>query len=702
MASKRAAPTCTISKFTLLKSAASGLEADDIQQLGFKSYSTEESAALHLRRPGAGFLIPYFDVTGKPCPMFRYRYEITEVASGFLKGAKLNKYDQPANTPPEIYIPHLKGVNWQTVFAEKDTPLFITEGELKAACATKLGFLTIGVGGVFSFGSKRLHQDFLPSLETIVWRDRSVYIVYDSDAAKNPDVVLAENRLARRLVDRGAFVFIVRLPMAGTAKQGLDDYLMAEGVEAFEELVGSTDEWADCEELHRLNEEAVFIAAPTMVARLPCSSTDNQLLLTKVTDFTTIYATRKVIQKNPQTGAITYKSAPAEWLKWANRNEAAGVAYAPGAEVWVGKRLNMWTGWGCEPIAGDLAPWHTLMDNHFPEMAELKHWFHQWLAYPLQHPGAKLNVACVIWSMEQGNGKSSIGNTIKRIYGQNFGVVTKAELSSSFNSWIANKQFIMGEEITGGSGREAADLLKFLITGDEIQINEKNIPRYTIPNCANYYFTSNHRDAFFIDQSDRRFFIHELTAPKLSDAFWQEFMKWQNNGGPSALFDYLMTYDLTGFNPQAAAPHTSSRQDMVEANLSEHAAWCHSLREHPDNVLRMGVSTGPTPPGKGGAPSGIVLPFKLWSTEDLLNVYAPTDSKKRPVSAKAFSAALTQVGFKQVYHKQQIPMSDGTKKRLWAIRDSESMLELGPAALRDAYESERGMKVTPKFKGGKK
>jgi putative DNA primase/helicase len=90
--------------------------------------------------------------------------------------------------------------------------LLITEGELKAACSAKNGLPCIGLGGVWMFKAAAQGKSFLDQLEQIVWKDRPVFIVYDSDAATNPDVMKAENALARALLDRGARVFICRIP----------------------------------------------------------------------------------------------------------------------------------------------------------------------------------------------------------------------------------------------------------------------------------------------------------------------------------------------------------------------------------------------------------------------------------------------------------------------------------------------------------
>lgn len=117
-----------------------------------------------------------------------------------------------------------------------DMPIYITEGEKKAAKATLEGFPTIGLSGVSC--SKDKENDFLPELEELVWKDRTVYIPFDSDIPQKYEVKHAEIRLAVTLINRGAKVYSVHLPNEENGnKNGLDDYLVRYRKEAFQELV---------------------------------------------------------------------------------------------------------------------------------------------------------------------------------------------------------------------------------------------------------------------------------------------------------------------------------------------------------------------------------------------------------------------------------------------------------------------------------
>ena len=109
-----------------------------------------------------------------------------------------------------------------------------------------------------------------PEWDAIKLKDRRVYIVYDSDAASNPQVSLQENNFARFLFqDKKAIPFIVRLPGSKDGKKvGWDDYLRDHVKEAFDKLVASAKEFEKSEALYQLNEEVRYIKNPSAIIKL--------------------------------------------------------------------------------------------------------------------------------------------------------------------------------------------------------------------------------------------------------------------------------------------------------------------------------------------------------------------------------------------------------------------------------------------------
>lgn len=666
-----------IEKAYITKLAASGLGTDEAKKLRFRLLS-EKTAATELAGLipvfKAGFLIPYFDATGKPTKFWRYRY-LEGTKRGFEKSTtkKDLRYIQPPKSVNEIYLPPL--LDWKLALTDTSKSLLITEGELKAACAARFSFYCIGLGGVWSWRSARNGLHVLPQLEAFTWTGRKVTIVFDSDAANNHMVAQAENALARELTKMGAVVSIARIPPTKSGeKQGLDDFVMSAGVEAFVATIKDAFEWKSSQELHRLNEEVVYVQVPGLVARLDTLQKISPRAFYEHAYAPRIFYEETITEKGVK---LTEKSAAKEWLKWAHRASVRQITYMPGeARITPLQDLNAWPGWGLEPKKGDVGPWKKLLDFVFKGLSrENRKWVEQWMAYPIQHPGTKLYSALVIWGLVHGTGKSTIGYSLGEIYGTNFVEIKDQDLVSNYNEWAENRQFVMGDEITGGDKRGSADRMKSMITQRQLRLNIKYIPSYSVPDCINYLFTSNHPDAFFLEDTDRRFFIHEVAGEPMPFEFYQGYLKWlREEGGREALFHHLLHVDLSGFNPQAHAPMTEAKAEMIDNGKSDVASWVATLKRDPMTVLRL---------------NNQLIERDLWTTTELLRLYDPSGNGR--VTLNGLSRELRRAGMVKANGGAPLMTHEGTQ-RLWIIRNHTKHLHSKAVVLARAFAHERGVK----------
>lgn len=163
-----------------------GLTPEEAKNAGLVAVDKATAKALDFYPALPGIVIPYFHpLTGKLLPIQRIRYFDPPTIDG-----KLRRYSQPKGTPVEAYFDPT--VNWKRVFADTKIPLHIVEGEIKALAANKHSFITIGLGGVDSFGGDTL----TPLLNLPKWKGRVVYICYDSDTSSKEGVQRAESKLA--------------------------------------------------------------------------------------------------------------------------------------------------------------------------------------------------------------------------------------------------------------------------------------------------------------------------------------------------------------------------------------------------------------------------------------------------------------------------------------------------------------------------
>lgn len=679
--SKRTASRDELLDLLSEKLEQSALTPKDATLLKFQLLTGSEAAAENLPIHLGGFRIPYFNVDGSPSEFWRFRY-LESTLTGFDKATKKKglRYVQPKGSLNQLYLPI--SINWSEVASDVTKSIVITEGELKAACACAHDIPTIGLGGVWCFRSSVAHLALLEQFGEFDWKNRTVRICYDSDARNNTNILAAENTLAKELVRLGAWVQIVRLPdLQPPAKTGIDDYISSEGAQDFMNVLASGIDWLACKELFELNEEVVYARDPGIVIQLDTLQRHSTRAF-----IDHAYADRRYMEEvvSGRGTRMVEKSAPAEWIKWPCRSEVARVTYKPGEDrITSENELNTWPGWGCLPCEGDITPWNELMEYAFQDEPENREWFERWLAYPLQHPGTKMFTACVFWGIKHGTGKSFIGYTMGEIYGKNSTEIGDQNLQANFNDWAENKQFVIADEITGGDKRHASDRMKSMITQKHLRINQKYVPSYVVPDCVNYYFTSNHPDAFFLEDADRRFFIHELGHDPLPNEFYQRYDRWLKSGGARHLFDYLLNLDLGNFSPEARAPDTRSKRDMIDNGRSDIGAWVAMLKNQPEAILRMG---------------DVILPYTLVTQQELHDIYDKNNTGK--TTQVGMGRELSRQGFKKACQGREI-QTDFGRYKLWIVRHIDNWESLTPEECAVIYRTERGAacvkKVTTKY-----
>jgi len=318
------------------------------------------------------------------------------------------------------------------------------------------------------------------------------------------------------------------------------------------------------------------------------------------------------------------------------------------------------------------------MDYFFPGALGQRKFFEQWLAWQIQHPGERIHVAVVLYSREQGLGKSLVVEVFCEIFGTNAAIVDDDMLKDKFNCYKQRKQFLLAEEVGGrGENRKSAaqiaDIIKNMITSRDVYIEEKCKPRFPIRNTINYVFTTNHSDAFLIDDHDRRFWIWEIPQDKpLPDEFYSEVVRWKNNEGPAALRYYLEHLDLTDFNPHARAPMTDAKADMIDQYRSDVDRWTLDLLPNFHRLVADYVATADPKKDPGFECVAPINKLTLVTMDEVLRLY---QSNATPGSAKAtaksMGAALIKAGFKKAYRGGSVQLSPGKKEHLWIVASPE-------------------------------
>jgi putative DNA primase/helicase len=230
---------------------------------------------------------------------------------------------------------------------------------------------------------------------------------------------------------------------------------------------------------------------------------------------------------------------------------------------------NLWAGWPTTPQAGtcdyliDLLRYMCAGDSK-PE--ELFQWVLKWLAYPIQHPGAKMKSTLVIHG-PQGTGKNMFFEAIMMIYGRYGRVIDQSAIEDKFNDWASRRLFLIADEVVARSDLyHIKNKLKAFITGEWIRINPKNMAAYEERNHVNMVFLSNEAMPVVLEEDDRRHAVI-WTPEKLSRDFYAGVQREIESGGVAALHDYLLHLDLGDFTNATLPPMTDAKRELIDLSL---------------------------------------------------------------------------------------------------------------------------------------
>ena len=235
--------------------------------------------------------------------------------------------------------------------------------------------------------------------------------------------------------------------------------------------------------------------------------------------------------------------------------------------------INTFEGLPLEPVDDEAAcanlRWLlAFLCNQDPAAAQ---WLTRWIAYPLQHSGAKMDTAVLMHSTMEGSGKSLLFSVVMGLlYGQYSATVGQTQLEGNFNAWQSGKLWAVFEEVVSRDQRyNQVGKIKQLITGQTVRIESKFVNGWEEASHMNAVFLSNEIMPWPIGEADRRFLVMwpEQTLPaERQMAIKHELV----NGGVEALFGWLLKVDLADFDEQTKPPSTPARERLVALSR---ASW---------------------------------------------------------------------------------------------------------------------------------
>ena len=569
-----------------------GLTPADASAAGL--FTTPSARAIYAEMPDRpGLVIPYytadrqlrtFGTNGHKQPFARIRFLGPDpVGSQFTKSRPI-RYTQPAHSGVAPY--YWPGADWPLILSDPQYPLIITEGEAKAIRGCVAGFTVIALGGVYSFTESS--GEMLHELDQIVWAGRDVYVVYDSDAATNPNVLAAEARLVDELQrKRGAKCRLVRLPADGEHKQGLDDFINTQGAAALADLLKASPTMGALDaKILGLNKEIAWIEREGMIYDLTSKLFIRKENLINGSRYSTL---RHITVGAGQRAAVKEISVAQKWLTHSHAQRFDEILFRPSEGPVIrsdmgGQALNMWTGF--DATSGDVTPFLDLSKHMFSNMrgadADLPL---KTVIYKAQNPAEKIPLALVMIGPE-GSGKSLWGECVRDAFAP-YGVdVSPGTLTADFQGWLETSLIALVNEAKGDNMKLAAETLRGLISDLRRMMNEKFRTARQINTYTFYIITANDKSVGAFRVDDRRMVV--INAPKPREgAFYDRVHHWKKAGGPRALMGWMLAHDLNGWRPPDRAPMSAEKYIAYIESLTPTQRLAEEMQTAGQDTIRM-------------------------------------------------------------------------------------------------------------------
>jgi len=207
----------------------------------------------------------------------------------------------------------------------------------------------------------------------------------------------------------------------------------------------------------------------------------------------------------------------------------------------------------------DISDFHEFMKKLLP-YKEKREFILKYFAHLIQHPGKQCGIMPYLIGLE-GAGKGTLLNyIIQPLIGHaNYKECDNLDdVTGTFNSIIAEKLFIVINEMSSAQGINHKDRLKSIVDAPKITINEKGKKQYTETNYKRFMGASNNSGALCADRGNRRYIecktggIMKLEQKKDFDnaLLTQIYKRVKTDGWLQAVYNYFVKFDITDFDPR--------------------------------------------------------------------------------------------------------------------------------------------------------
>lgn len=212
--------------------------------------------------------------------------------------------------------------------------------------------------------------------------------------------------------------------------------------------------------------------------------------------------------------------------------------------------------------------WLELAEHIFPEK-NVRDLVIQWLAHTLQHPEIKINYGMLIISPIQGIGKSLFVEPIKKLMEDSARSIDMVTFGLPYSGYLEGLKLLIIEELAAtGQLKSNYNKLKTMCAAppDELDVNEKYIKAYKIPNLVSVMAFTNKEVPIIVEDHDRRWFVYRSEVNPKPEQFYIDYVHaiLYNDLGLDSLYWYLMNLDISSFSNSRIPFETTAKRELIE------------------------------------------------------------------------------------------------------------------------------------------
>jgi len=272
------------------------------------------------------------------------------------------------------------------------------------------------------------------------------------------------------------------------------------------------------------------------------------------------------------------------WLEWEGRRSFDGIVFSPGLEA-PSRFYNLWRGFSVEPGPAGKHPAVDMFLDHARDNVcqgdlALYRWLMGWFAHLIQRPWEKPLVA-LVFKGAKGVGKNALIDRIGHLLGNHYLLTSnKRYLTGNFNSHLEACLMLALDEAFWSGDKSTEGIIKDLITGREHVIEHKGKEPYKVDNRTRVVVIGNEEWIVPASHDERRFAVFSVGAGRKQDReYFQQMREGMEAGGYAVLLRYLLDFDLSGIDINAA-PNTQALVDQKVQSLDNvHTWWLNCLEQ---------------------------------------------------------------------------------------------------------------------------